>query len=378
MKVVEKRMTMLTLASLAKTAKRFALDTSVSDEEFLNALLEPLVVAGRIKGRGGIDFHLDKSRTSQILNGRCDVPGALRKALARYGIEESVENEFSGFVDEFIDASLFHPFADEVISLMPNGAEASCRMQNASDDEELFMAIALLEAVKNDNRESSEELLWSNGTGSLSIEIGDLFSHGFGKPRKVKQIVVIPVDTTFETRITWQYENTAKPLVSPKSLHGKWLARMAQTGVSTEELDDRIESSLRRRSIAASGSRKNESCERAEYPIGTVAVIENARSLFYLLAISRFDENNNTQSTREDIAKSIQALLSTYDAIGQGFDVYVPLMGTGESRAGLSHQESLDLIANEMASEKALIHGRVTIIVYREDASKLEISAKED
>ena len=46
---------MLTLASLAKTAKRYALDSSISDEAFLNALLEPLVTAGRVKARGGKD-----------------------------------------------------------------------------------------------------------------------------------------------------------------------------------------------------------------------------------------------------------------------------------------------------------------------------------
>ena len=371
-------MPMLTLAVLTKTAKRYALDSSVSDEEFLNALLEPLVVAGRIRGRGGIDFHLDKSRTSQVLNGRCDVPGALRKALARFGIEDSVANEFSGFVDEFIDTSLFHPFTDEVIALMPDGVEVKYKLQDASDDEERFMAIALLEAVKNDNRESSEELLWNSGTGSLSIEIGDLFSHGFGKPRKVKQIVVIPVDTTFETKVTWKYEGAEAPLISPKSLHGKWIVRMGQMGASPEELDDRVKSSLRRQLVKPIQDQGIAPSGRAEYPIGTIAIIENARSIFFLLAISQLDEHNNAHATREDISYSLQTLVEMYDKVGQGFDIFIPLMGTGESRAHLTHQESLDLILDSLTRNASLVHGRAVVVVYRNDAKKLAIPTKED
>jgi len=34
------------------------------------------------------------------------------------------------------------------------------------------------------------------------------------------------------------------------------------------------------------------------------------------------------------------------------------------------------LIANETTAKKALVHGKVTIVVYRGDANKLEISGK--
>ena len=353
--------------------KLFALDSSVSDETFLNALLEPLVTAGRVKGRGGINFHLDKSRTSQVMNGRCDVPAVLRKALARYGIADAVANEFAGFVDEYLDAGLLLPLRDAILALEEGSDGARLGVLEDSGDINRLMAAALLEAVKNDNRESSEERLWDSGTGSLSVEVGDLLSHGFGKPRKTKQIIVIPVDTTFETRVTWEYENEANPLISPKSLHGKWLTRMSQAGVSPEELDDRIESSLRRRGIEPSGPEGDPPSAHAEYPIGTVAVVENARSLFYLLAISRLDDRSNARSTQEEIAQSVRALLSTYDAAGQGLDIFIPLMGTGSSRANLTHQQSLDLILALAAESKELIHGKVTVVVFRDDAEKLVV-----
>lgn len=364
---------MLTLSSLVKTSKRFSLDSSVSDEEFLNALLEPLVTAGRVHGRGGIKFHLDKSRTSQILNGKCDVPAALRKALPRFGIEDSVADEYSTFVTDSIDPSQFPHLANAIIAIASKDNESVRRLRKCLDDEERFMAISLLEAVKNDNRESYDKPLWIKGTGSLTIEVGDIFSHGFGRPRKMKQIVVIPVDTTFETKITWQYEEAVNPLISPKSLHGQWLIRMSQAGVSPEELDDRIESSLRRRSIQAA----KKSRERAEYPIGTVAIIENARSLFYLLAISKLNDQNNAQSSSADIVHSVDKLLSSYDSLGQGFDIYIPLLGTGNSRANLTHQESLDLLTTEISKHKEMIHGSVNIVVFKDDAKKLVIPERE-
>lgn len=365
---------MLTLASLTRTAKSYALDASVSDEAFLNALLEPLVSAGRIKARGGRQFELDKSRTSRVVNGRCDVPLALRKALPRYGIEVSTAKGFGPFLAEFMDMGLFEPFSRDVVSLSSDTEEVRQKLMALAGDPERFMASALLEAVKNDNRESLDLSVWDSGTGSLHVEVGDILAHGFGRPLHMKRIVVIPVDTSFETRVTHGYEDTAYPLISPRTLHGKWLMRMDAAGASPEELDDRIESSLRRRSISPLEKDARDVGSRPEYPIGTVAVIESARSVFYLLAIARLDESNNASTTRNDIARAIGLLLDTYDRNGQGLDLFIPLIGTGESRANLTHQESFDLVTSIVTMNKSKVHGKVTVIIYKGDAGKLDYS----
>lgn len=362
---------MITLGSLTRTAKAYALDTSVSDEAFLNAMLEPLVIAGRVRARGGKPFELDKSRTSRIMNGRCDVPIALRKALPRYGIEKSTAEGFGPFLEEHMDMNFFEPFARDVLSLSSVSEESRKRMGAKIDEPEQFMALALLESIKNDNRDSRERSVWNNGTGSLHIEVGDIFAHGFGKPLRTKRIVVIPVDTSFETRVTHGYEDTASPLISPRTLHGKWLMRMDAAGTSPEELDDRIESSLRRRSISPLKNANNER-SRPEYPIGTVAVIESARSVFFLLAIARLDENNNASATRDEIEKAVELLLAAYDRYGQGLDLYIPLIGTGESRANLTHQESFDLVTGIVTKHKSKVHGRITVVVFRDDSNKLD------
>lgn len=368
---------MITLSNLTRTLQNYALDASASDEAFLNALLAPLVSAGRVKARGGKDFALDKSRTSNLLSGKHDVPGALRKALSRYGIEDFVAEGFTVFIEENIDASLFEPLSKDVLGLAANQPEIERKLRDASSNPERFMAIALLEAVKNDNRESYEQPIWDYGTGSLSVEVGDIFAGAFGKPRNMKHIVVVPVETTFETRVTWGYEDMPAPLISPRTLHGKWLRRMGDAGIDADELDDRIASSLRRRSISPVSDNVHEGNGRVEYPLGAVAVIPNARSIFYLLAIARLDEHNNASATRDDITHSLRSLFEMYDKDGQGLDLYIPLLGTGESRAGLTHQESLDLIMDEAKRNMELIHGKVTIVVYREDANKLTIQTGE-
>ena len=365
---------MLTLASLTRTAKGYALDASVSDESFLNAMLEPLVTAGRVKARGGKAFELDKSRTSRIVNGRCDVPLSLRKALPRFGIEESTARGFDTFLSEFMDMGLFGQFALDVLSLSSGSEESRRRMEALIDEPERFMASALLESVRNDNRESHEHPIWDSGTGSLHVEVGDIFAHGFGRPLRTKRIAVIPVDTSFETKVTHGYEDTAKPLISPKSLHGKWLMRMDAAGTSPEELDDRIESSLRRRSMKSLPKDEGDDGIRPEYPIGTVAIIESARCVFYLLAIAKLDENNNASATRDDIAHAVELRLDVYDRNGQGLDLYIPLIGTGESRANLTHQESFDLIKRIVTMSKPKVHGKVTITIYRDDEGKLDYS----
>ena len=55
---------------------------------------------------------------------------------------------------------------------------------------------------------------------------------------------------------------------------------------------------------------------------------------FILLALSEFDENNKAQSSKDEVIKSLRSLLEFYDVNGQGYQMYITLMGTGRSRAG--------------------------------------------
>ena len=59
---------MAKLSALTNQIKEYALNAAVSDEEFLNAFLSPFVVAGNITNKNGEEFHLSKTRTSEIMD----------------------------------------------------------------------------------------------------------------------------------------------------------------------------------------------------------------------------------------------------------------------------------------------------------------------
>lgn len=363
---------LLTLSHLTKTVKKYVLDSSASNEEILNALLEPYVDAGRVRGRKGEDFHLNAPRTSNLINGKADVPKALRHPLRRYGIVDSTAKNMGSFIADYIgeeDASLL---ASDILSFLDSGepADQSAREELSAlkADVPCFLAAALVESLGNCNLTASRKLLWQHGSGSLSVEVGDLFSKGFGRRRKNKNIVVIPVESSFDTIVTTGLEHTGKPRVSVRTLHGKWLQRMYACGETPESLEKRIFANLSLRGIEAHSDIEG----RDRYPIGTVAAVENDKALFFLLAVSDFDGDNVSRSGPDTIRTATGALIDTYDAMGQGLDLYLPLMGTGLSRAGLSHRGSYGLIAETLATRAQDIHGSMTIMVCPDDVIRLE------
>ena len=113
---------------------------------------------------------------------------------------------------------------------------------------------------------------------------------------------------------------------------------------------------------------------RDRYPIGTIAAVENDKALFFLLAVSDFDGDNISRSGPDTIRTATGALVDVYDAMGQGFDLYLPLMGTGLSRAGLSHLGSYGLITETLAARSQDIHGSMTIMVCPDDVVRLQSS----
>lgn len=110
------------------------------------------------------------------------------------------------------------------------------------------------------------------------------------------------------------------------------------------------------------------------YPIGTVAVLESEKALFFLLATSDFDSSNTAHSNPDLIRAAQMALIDEYDATGQGLDLYLPLMGTGLSRAGLLHQESYELTVRTLTERRNDIHGRATLMVRPDDVAHLDQS----
>lgn len=363
---------LLTLSSLMKTVKKYVIDSSVNNVELLNALLEPYVEAGKVRGRKGEAFYLNAPRTSNLINGRADVPKALKHPLRRYGIVDGTARKMGAFIEDYIGEDGMSFLMDEILSSFELGDEAQGRLRDAlmglREVPSRFLATVLIESLKRSNIATTRRLLWQHGSGSLSVEVGDLFSKGFGRRRKNKNIVVIPVESSFDAVVTSGCESIGKPRVSSKTLHGKWLQRMYACGETPESLEARISANLDMRRISPCAVADG----RNRYPIGTVAVVENDKALFFLLAVSDFDAGNVSRSDVDTIRVAIASLVFTYDALGQGHDLYLPLVGAGLSRAGLSHLDSYRLIVDTLVTHAQDIHGGMTIVICPDDVIRLE------
>lgn len=360
------------LSELTKLIKPFAKNPSMSDEEFLNAFLLPFVIAGNITNKNKEEFHLDKSRTSRLLNQKEDVPSKLREALAIYGIAEETEEEMQTFIEDYLD----HGKTDTLMRLLREQMLENPQVTGNTTNEDGFLPYlltnALMESLSERNvSEPDIEIIWKKGTNYVDVQTGDLFHFGFDNRHKKKNIVVIPVNTAFDTHITREIENDPYPLVSENTVHGQWLIRMKESGIQSDQLDIRISESLGRLGFTPVGESMGEHGKRECYPVGAVAIIETSNAIYFLIAISQFDNYNNARSSSRDIDIALQSLLNIYDRVGLGYDLYLPLMGTGLSRAGLSIREAYIILTEKLICNSAKIHGHIHIIIKSEDRSEI-------
>jgi len=176
-------------------------------------------------------------------------------------------------------------------------------------------------------------------------------------------IVVIPVNTTFETHVSRRFERNKIQLVADSTLHGQWLTRMLATDTNEKALAKRISRGLARQGLASDG--------QGEYPIGSIAEIETDNAVYYLLTVSRFDAGGVAWSTQKDVERALESLALHYDKRGQGNPLYLPLIGTGRSRSGLTPQESLDLAEEVLTQNSRGLYGKVRIVVLPENAPEV-------
>ena len=369
------------LSDLTNQLKEFALNPAISEEEFLNAFLLPFVIAGNITNKNHEEYHLDKARTSEIMNQKADVPVKLRKALSIFKIKEKTIAEMDPFLEDYIDLNRQTILLEKCTALAK--AEGvfpgnNLQVDDVKDALSVILTELLLKAVSESNLAKTDSvLIWKHGLNSIDVQTGDLFRFGFDNRHKKKNIVVIPVNTAFDTHVTRKFEGETYPLVSENTVHGQWLVRLKETGERLDLIDERIAVSLRRTGFCPIKESKTENGKKDCYPMGSVAIIETSNAVYFLMAMAEFDDFNNARSSSEDIDAAITSLLNVYDRFGLGYDLYLPLMGTGLSRAGLSTQEAYDLLIGSLRKNGNRIHGHIHLILRPADRDEIEL-LKED
>lgn len=211
-----------------------------------------------------------------------------------------------------------------------------------------------------------KNILWEQGEKSIRAIYADLFKIA---TKKHEKIIVIPVNTTFDTIV-------GNGVVSPGSVHGRWIKKFCATGHTVNEIDNLIQDNLSARRVnpccIQSVSEKPKG-KREMYPHGTVAVIDDNCTHYYLLALSHFDENLNAQCSKAELLSVITSLIEFYDKNGQGLPIYIPLMGSGISRTDVTPEESLHIISDLLKLNRSKVHGEANVVVYSKIRNQVSI-----
>lgn len=141
--------------------------------------------------------------------------------------------------------------------------------------------------------------IWESPSGKIKVCYSDIMKDGFGKRNKEEKLFVIPVNSCFDTIVDEDISTCSKPLVSPNSLHGRWIKTMVNKGFTIEEIDNKIHNCLEMQNLVPKSIIADEDKERGKrevYELGTVAMIRgNNNSTFLLLAISEYEDIINNE-----------------------------------------------------------------------------------
>ena len=370
---------MFCLAEYVKALRGCASDPDITAETFLNELLASLVFEYDLKNQNNEEYWINSNRASLLMNRKIDVPSVLRNVLLKTDVRERIIGCFPDFVDGFLEADMLpqciQSLKESLTSDKRVSAETKARILEHDSTVNEILVDMLLEAIRQNNCfRTSPQYLWRRGNNFVSIETDDLFEYGFGNRNKKENIVVIPVNSSFETHITRNFEKESDPLVSVNTVHGQWLSRIIKSGETEQHLNERISSFLLENGIFPNGKSPAKNGKLDTFPIGTIAVVHEKKAIYFLLVISDFDERNMARSSGPSINTAVTNLLDVYDHCGQGYELYMPLIGTGRSRAGLSPTGIVRFTA-ECFPGKCHAHtgGHIHLVVTENDMEQINI-----
>lgn len=235
----------------------------------------------------------------------------------------------------------------------------------------IFLIISILYACKLRN----QKVIWQGFSGKIVIRYADLLKEGFDTESKREKLYVIPVNSSFDTVVDTDISLCDRPLISPNTLHGKWIKMMNDNGMDLPYIDNAIDACLKKQKKSPREIMQDKEKGKKEvYDLGTIAMVRGVgMNTFLLLALTDFDENNNAYVSIEKLEKVIKCLIDFYDQHGQGHELVVPLMGTNFARAGLTSEDCLKIIAAKFQLYKNRIRGDVSIVIRKEDRDRVTI-----
>lgn len=249
---------------------------------------------------------------------------------------------FLGFVSVFIDiSSCFPRWSNAILCIL-------CILVFV-----VLMACIYVLTIRK------KEVFLSKNQKSLTVSYGDLFEDN-------SKIKVIAVNRCFDTEVNGE-------LISPQSLHGKWIQQHLKN-ISVSDLNNQINESLKNQGCKGEFIQDKHKGSQIRYPLGTIAEIYDGEIRYYLLALTEMDSNLNSHCTLEDYCYSISKLMHYYDMHGQGNNMVIPIIGSGFARLDRSEKELLDLMISLIKIHQTDMRGNIKIIVHNKLRSLVPIA----
>ena len=195
---------------------------------------------------------------------------------------------------------------------------------------------------------------------NVNIYFGDLF--------KSNKIIVIPVNDYFDTIVD-------DKIISSNTLHGKFIQKyFSHNEKHLKLLIDKSLSKIQPIEINKNRTKGN----RKRYELGTVAIVEAAEKIFYLVAFTKFNQNNRATITKSQYLEVITILFEFIEQNSQGFKVNIPLIGAGHSGVELSKQKLLDLLLfSIILSDKLTLINGLDIILHESIKDEIDLNKLE-
>ena len=180
----------------------------------------------------------------------------------------------------------------------------------------------------------------------VDVAFGDLFEKD--------GIVVIPVNDYFDTLVD-------EKIVSSNTIHGIFVKRFF--GGNEKQLKRLISASLKNITpIETNKGRKQGN--QLRYPLGTVASVPHNGKKYYLVALTRFNENHRAEVTKSEYQRVLCDLYDYIEQNSQGSRVNIPLIGGGHSGLDLPKQKLLEflLLSITFNDKLSLINGLEVVL----------------
>lgn len=222
----------------------------------------------------------------------------------------------------------------------------------------LFVLLAFASAVRVLFR--NKVCVLTKAGHHVYVQYGDVFSPKVvGKEYSDKRKIVINVNKCFDTIVD-------DHLVSHNSLHGKLFQRFYDEGkFTTTSLNVAIQNSLNDKSSQQLRTADKPKGNLRRYEAGTVAELEVDNQVsYYLLGLSPFDENLNSDTDNSDLVNSVQGLIEFCYQRAQAYPVVLPLLGAGMANLNLEESEILRYLVSAFELNKNRLRCDFHIVVW--------------